>query len=119
MFKAYFLSTCDTCKRIKNALPQNTFEWQDIKANPLSEAQVDDLAEKAGSYETLFSRNSRLYKSMGLKDQKLQEADYRKYLLEHYTFLKRPVFIIGDTIFIGSKPETIAALTLAIDAQPR
>ncbi len=114
MHQAYYLSTCDTCKKIKKSLPENAFHWRDIKVEPLNETELAQLREKAGSYEALFSRNSRLYKSMGLKDQKLSESDYKKYLLEHYTFLKRPVFVVGDRIFIGNRSETVEALKTAL-----
>jgi hypothetical protein len=32
---------------------------------------------------------------MNLKDKSLTEEDYKKYILEHYTFLSRPVFVIN------------------------
>ena len=37
---------------------------------------------------------------MGLKNVKLNEREYRNYILEHYTFLKRPVIVYGQEIFI-------------------
>ena len=42
------------------------------------------------------------------------EADYRRLILEEYTFLKRPVFWVGDSLFVGNAPKTIAALKAAI-----
>lgn len=117
MHQAFYLSTCDTCKKIKKNLPQNEFQWRDIKSEPLTESELEMLRKKAGSYEALFSRNSRLYKSLGLKDQTLDETDYKKYLLDHYTFLKRPVFLLGDAIFIGNKAETVEALRKALDSE--
>ena len=49
------------------------------------------------------------YRSMGLNDMKLTEKDYRKYILYEYTFLKRPVLIIGDRKFIGNSKKVGAA----------
>ena len=51
---------------------------------------------------------------MGLKDKILKEADYRQYILKHYTFLKRPVLVIKDQIFVGNSPKIIAAAKLAL-----
>ena len=68
----------------------------------------------AGSYESLFSRRAMKYKELGLKDKKLEEKDYRKYILDEYTFLKRPVAIINDKIFIGSEKKTVEALKNAV-----
>lgn len=103
MKKIYYLSTCNTCKRIMDELGGlEDFEQQDIKFKPILKKQVDEMKKLAGSYEALFSRRSRKYQSMGLKDQKLTEKDYRNLIAEEYTFLKRPVIIIDDEIFIGN-----------------
>jgi arsenate reductase len=51
---------------------------------------------------------------MGLKDKKLEENDYRKLILDEYTFLKRPVTIIGKQIFVGSEKKTVAAFKVAL-----
>ena len=68
----------------------------------------------AGSYDALFSRRALKYKALDLKDKKLEEKDYRKYILEEYTFLKRPVTIIGKQIFVGNDKKTVAALKEAL-----
>ena len=57
----------------------------------------------------MFSKRAKLYKEMGLKDQNLSEKDFRHYLLEHYTFLSRPVIVINNKIFVGSSKKTIEA----------
>jgi arsenate reductase (glutaredoxin) len=93
------------------------FELQDIKSQPITEAQLDELKEKAGSYEALFSRRSQQYKALGLAGQQLTEADYRKYILQHYTFLKRPVIEYNGALFTGNDKKTIAALEDACGEQ--
>lgn len=99
----FHLKTCDTCKRILKSLPNTEdFELQDIKANPITAAQLEEMKKLAGSYEALFSRRATLYKERGLKDQQLTEEDFKNLILEHYTFLSRPVIVDGDTIFIGN-----------------
>jgi arsenate reductase (glutaredoxin) len=106
--KVYFLSTCDTCKKIIKSLP-NTDQliFQDIKNQPINELQLEELYQLSGSYEALFSKKAQLYKSLELKNKNLAEADYKKYLLEHYTFLSRPVFIINGKIYIGNSQKNI------------
>ena len=42
------------------------------------------------------------YRAMGLHEQTLAESDYRRLMLEEYTFLKRPFMINGEEIFIGN-----------------
>lgn len=83
---------------------------QDIKTQQITAAQLDAMKKMAGSYEALFSKRALKYKELGLKDKALTEKDFRSYILEEYTFLKRPVTIINDKIFIGSEKKTVAAL---------
>lgn len=116
MKKIYYLSTCDTCRKIMqqaNISKAAGFELQDIKTSSLTTPQLDALKELAGSYESLFSRKSMQYKTLGLKDVPLTEKDYRNYILQHYTFLKRPVVVIGKEIFIGSDKGNVARLVAA------
>ena len=72
------------------------------------------MKKLAGSYEQLFSRVALKYKALGLGKMKLEEADYRKYILEEYTFLKRPVIIIKNKVFVGNSKNTVAAAKAAI-----
>ena len=116
MKKVYFLNTCNTCTRIINDLNlDNSFTFQEIKSEPLTAKQVDELAKLAGSYEALFSKRAKLYKEMGLKNQNLTEKDFKHYLLEHYTFLSRPVIVINDKIFVGSSKKTVEAAKEALN----
>ncbi len=111
MKKVYYLSTCNTCKRIMTELKiGDDFEKQDIKTEPITEEQLNAMREMTNSYETLFSKIARKYKEMGLKDKNLTEEDFKQLILEEYTFLKRPVFIIDDHIFIGSSKKVVAAI---------
>ena len=115
MKKIYYLSTCDTCKRIlKEMEPPQDFELQDIKKNPLTEQELEQLKHLAGSYEALFNRRARLYKDRDLKSKDLSEEDLKNLFLEHYTFLKRPVIVSGNEIFIGNSAKTVAAAKKAI-----
>lgn len=108
--KIYHLATCSTCQRILKEIPNlKRFELQDIKTKPITAMQLDEMKNMAGSYEALFSRVALKYRSMGLNEMELSEKDYRKYLLQEYTFLKRPVIIIGKQIFIGNLKKVVAA----------
>jgi arsenate reductase len=84
-----------------------TFQLQDIKTEPMTVKQVEEMQKMAGSYEALFSKRATLYKDMGLKDENLSEADFKRYILEHYTFLSRPVIIADDKIFVGNSPKVV------------
>lgn len=110
MKKAYYLKTCDTCKRILKEVNTEGFELQEIKTNPISNDQLQEMYALSNSYEELFNKRARLYKSEGLKDKNLTENNFKTLLLKEYTFLKRPVFIVGEKIFVGNSKKTVAAL---------
>lgn len=109
--KAYYLSTCSTCKRILNEveLPKDAL-LIDIKKSPLSENQLDELYQHTKSYEALFNKRAQLYRKRELNKKDLSETDYKNLLLEHYSFLKRPVFVDQQNIFVGNSKSTIQGL---------
>lgn len=110
MKKIYYLSSCSTCKKIIQELKLNDdFKFQDIKTTKITEAQLQQMAQLSGSYESLFSRRAIKYKALPIKDKLLTEADYKNLILSEYTFLKRPVIIIDDAIFIGNSAKTVNA----------
>jgi len=110
MKKIYHLSTCDTCQRIiKELQPLEGFEFQDIKTQAMTVAQVEMMKDLAGSFEALFSKRARLFRQQGLHEKNLSENDFKKLILEHYTFLKRPVIMVNDQIFVGNSKKVVAA----------
>ena len=116
MRKVYYLSTCDTCKRIMNGLNLEGFVQQDIKTVAITPDQLSEMHALSGSYEALFSKTARKYRGLGLNEKELTAEDFRKYILEEYTFLKRPVFVVDDQIFIGNSKKTVAALSELLKA---
>lgn len=115
MRKIYHLSTCDTCKRIiKEVEIPSSFLMQDIKKDEITVKQLEEMYALSGSYEALFSRRAKLYKERSLKDEKLLEQDFKSLIIEHYTFLKRPVILNNEEIFIGNSKKTVEAAKKSI-----
>jgi arsenate reductase len=115
MKKIYHLSTCDTCKRILKELdPPTSYILQDIKTEKITEEQLEEMQELSGNYEALFSKRAKLYKEKDLKNKNLDENQFKNLILEHYTFLKRPVVINNDEIFIGNSKKTVEAAKASI-----
>ena len=109
MKKIYHLSTCDTNKRILKELSlPSEFIKQDIKTHPVTEIELEEMYQFTKSYEALINKRARMYSERKLKDKNLQENDFKNLLLEHYTFLKRPVLINNSEIFIGNSKNTVA-----------
>ncbi len=99
---------------LKELNPSSNFILQDIKEEEITVTQLKEMCKLSGSYEALFSKRAKLYKAMALKNQTLKERDYKHYILQHYTFLKRPVIIINDNIFIGNSKKNVEAAKAAI-----
>ncbi|MBP6311516.1 MAG: hypothetical protein KA408_04545 [Flavobacteriales bacterium] len=53
------LSTCSTCQRILNVIPDlKHFALQDIKTKPITAKQLEELKKTVGSYEALTCKAS-------------------------------------------------------------
>ena len=111
MKKIYYLSTCSTCTRIIKELNlDDSFEFQDIKTNKITAEQIEEMEKLSGSYDSLFSKRAMKYKSMGLKEKNLTEDDIKSLIVEEYTFLKRPVVLLNNKIFIGNSKKVVEAI---------
>lgn len=110
MRRCYYLSSCDTCQKIlKSLVLPKDVELIDIKQTNIDAQTLDWLKEKVGSYEALFSKRAIKFRSLGLNAMNLSESDYRKYLLEEYTFLKRPFIIFDEHVWIGNAKKDVEA----------
>ncbi len=109
-FTFFYLNSCDTCLKILKQLPKEKLELVNIKESPLNEYQLQYLYNFAGSYEALFNFRAQKLKLLDKIDKPSREEDFKKYLLEDYTYLRRPVIVVGEKIFIGNSPENIEQL---------
>jgi len=110
-----YLESCDTCQRIMKELqlPANV-SLQNTKLQPVTPEQLDFLFIKVGSYEALFNRRAQLYRARGLHEKQLAEVHYRELLLDHYTFIKRPVLVYNNIAYIGNSKKTVAQAAEAV-----
>ena len=92
----------------------NDFEIQNIKADKISPDQLEDMRKLAGSYDALFSKRSLKFRAWNLQDRELTESEKRDLILKEYTFLKRPVIIVENEIFVGSARATVDAIKKVI-----
>jgi arsenate reductase len=107
----FYLQTCDTSKRIMKDLGlESGFELREIKSKQITPEELDEMKDLAGSYEALFSRRARQFGVRNLKGIDLREKNYRTLILEEYTFLKRPVTILNQQIFIGNSKKEVEKL---------
>ena len=95
---------------MKEIQVDDSWEKQDIKTQQITAEQLEVMKNFTGSYESLFSRRAMKYKALGLKDVTLTEEDYKKYILEEYTFLKRPVVLLNEKVFVGNSKKVVASI---------
>ncbi len=110
MKKVFYLKTCDTCLKIIRKFSLKDWEHREIKTAPITEAELEDMYKITNSYEALFSKKSTQIKLRELDLKTLQEDDFKELILDHYTFLKRPVFLTDKEIFIGNDKNNMVAL---------
>ena len=114
----FYLRGCDKCMQIMKTLNlDSAIEQIDIKKNPLNEYQLDELFKLSKNYEALFSKRAQLYKQRGLKDKALNDKNYRMLILEHYTFLKRPILVYNQRIYIGNSSKVVESAKAFLDEQ--
>lgn len=112
MKKVFYLKTCDTCRKILAPFDLTGWDIREIKKEPVTAEELQDMYAKSGSYEALFSKKSTQIRQRGLDVKTLAENDFKDLLLDHYSFLKRPVFITDDRIFVGNDKKNVEELTV-------
>lgn len=113
MQRFYYLSSCDTCKRIIKILDlPESVSCIDIKKAPLQEEDLTVLYAHTQSYEALL--NKRAQKLKAIDKSSLTETRIKELLLSHYTFLKRPVLLLDDQLFVGNAKATVEAAKAAL-----
>lgn len=110
MKKIYYLKTCDTCRRLMNQFDFSEFELHEIKTKSITIEQLEEMHSQAGSYENLFSKRAKKYSELGLRNKNLTEEKIKDFILNDYTFLKRPVIIAKTKVFIGSDKKNLEIL---------
>ena len=115
MKKVFYLKTCGTNKKIMTPLDLSDWELREIKSNPVTENELEEMYEKTKSYEALFSKKSTQIKERGIDVSSLKEQDFKKLILDHYSFLKRPVFITDKEVFAGSDKKNLENLNAFFD----
>tara|TARA_B110000495_G_C22445078_1_gene278792 strand:+ start:165 stop:440 length:276 start_codon:yes stop_codon:yes gene_type:complete len=84
--------------------------FREIKSNPITIKEIEMIHDLSKNYESIFNKRAKLFSEKKLKDMVITELEYKNYILENYTFLKRPVIITGNKIFIGNSKKNVLDL---------
>ena len=99
---------CSTCKKAKNWLESNGFEFEDrhiVENNPTAE-ELKAWYEKSGlPLKKFFNTSGLKYKELGLKDKlpNMTEEEQLNLLGTDGMLVKRPLVIGDDFVLIGFK----------------
>ena len=101
MQKVFYLKTCGTCTKILKMFDLSDWELRELKSSPITDEELAEMYQLTKSYEALFSRRSTQIKARNIDLKSLTEKDFRDLILDHYSFLKRPVFLTDKEIFVS------------------
>ncbi|MDB6453086.1 arsenate reductase family protein [Falsirhodobacter sp. 20TX0035] len=103
----YGLSTCDTCRKARAALPDATF--RDIRAQPLDATELQKVLDTFGA--AAVNRASTTWRNL---DEAERARPLPTLLADHPTLLKRPLIRVGDRLFQGWTAPVQAAVRQAM-----
>jgi arsenate reductase len=103
----YGLSTCPVCQRARKALEDagNTISFRDVRAEPLSEAELEELIQEFG--DRLVDRKSNDYRAL---NDWLKNSEAEAQIAAKPKVMARPVIRNGDEFHLGWDDAVEAAL---------
>ena len=114
----FYLKSCNTCTRIIREIKlDRSFEFREIKSKPLTIKEIEMIYSLSKNYELIFNKRSKLFSEKKLKNVTLTELEYKNLILNNYTFLKRPIIIIRNKIFIGNSKKNVLELKKYLSEQ--
>ena len=116
MNKIYYLSTCSNCKKIINSWKLNkSIKLIDVKKNPINSKGLEEVYLISKNYEDIFNKRALLFREVKKETKNITENTYKELILNHYSFLKRPILIIGNKLFIGNSKETVLKAKIELE----
>lgn len=114
MRRIYYLSTCDTCRKIQAEINTEGIELINIREQNISKEDLAFMKKKTKSYEALFNKRAQVLREMPENKKPVKDLDFKKLILKEYTFLKRPAAILDDIVIVGNEKHAVEALKAAL-----
>jgi arsenate reductase len=92
----YWLPHCSTCQKAEQHLLKKGAVIKkhiNVKEEKVSRQELEELCNALGGVDKLFSKRAMKYRGWGLHEKELSDEDMLNYMLEEYTFIKRPVLV--------------------------
>ncbi len=95
----YGIPYCSTCQKAEQHLKDAGIRirhYVNVKEEKVSKGDLQELCKLAGGVEKIFSKRAMKYRAWGLDKKKLSDDEMLDYMVEEYTFIKRPTIVTGD-----------------------
>ena len=104
MITLYGIKNCDTVKKARTWLEQNTIAYQfhDFRADGLEPQQIKSWIDALG-LETLVNKRSTTWKELDDATKQQFAANAVNIILAHPTLIKRPLLDTGKQQYVGFK----------------
>lgn len=103
MIKIYGIKNCDTIKKALKWFDEQGVEYtyHDYRKDGIDEEMVSGFVSTLGLDKVLNTRGTTWRKLPDDVKENLDEADAIKLLAENEAMIKRPIFDLGERLFIG------------------
>jgi arsenate reductase (glutaredoxin) len=95
----YWLPYCSTCIKAEQHLLNKgatIAKHINVKEEKVTREELLELCQVLGGVDKLFSKRAMKFRAWGLHEKTLTDEDMLNYMLEEYTFIKRPVLVTKD-----------------------
>lgn len=97
--RVYWLPYCSTCVKSDQHLKAKgatVARYINVKEEKVTRAELEELCRALGGVDKLFSKRAMKYRAWGLNEKELSDEDMLNYMLEEYTFIKRPAIVTKE-----------------------
>ncbi|KAF3982057.1 MAG: ArsC family reductase [Methylococcales symbiont of Hymedesmia sp. n. MRB-2018] len=107
MYTLYGISNCNTVKKAKDWLDDNTIDYQfhDYRKQGLTSELLESFESTLG-WEKLLNKQSTSWRKLDEQQKaNISKQTALQYMLDTPTLIKRPILDIGNKMIIGFKAE--------------
>ena len=109
----YEKPTCTKCREMDKLLRERgiSFEKVNYYIQPLSKKKLTELLRKMNlKPRDLLRKSERVYKELGLSEDKFSDSELVAMMVEHPDLIQRPIVERGDRAVLGRPTENVKEL---------
>lgn len=102
MIQIYGIKNCDSVRKAIKYLKNNNiaYEFVDFRETPVGKETISTWLNTT-DIKTLFNTRGTTYRTLGLKEMHLNDAQKEEWLAKENMLIKRPVITFGDHVIVG------------------